>query len=43
MRKGITVLNPGSLSFPRQDGRRPSYMLMEIDREGEAHYTVNYL
>lgn len=40
---GIMVLNPGSMSFPRQDGRRPSYILMEIDGEGEAHYTVNYL
>ena len=39
----VTVLNPGSLSYPRQEGRRPSYMIMEIDREGEAHYTVNYL
>lgn len=42
-RDGLTLLNPGSLSFPRQDGRRPSYMLMEIDREGAPHYTVNYL
>lgn len=39
----LTVLNPGSLSYPRQDGRLPSYIIMEIDREGEAHYTVNYL
>ena len=34
---------PGSLSFPRQDGRKPSYMIMELDGEGKAHYTVNYL
>lgn len=40
---GITVLNPGSLSFPRQDGRKPSFMVMEIDRHGQAHYTVNYI
>ena len=39
----VTLINPGSISYPRQDGRRPSYILMEIDREGEAHYTVNYL
>lgn len=39
----VTLLNPGSLSFPRQDGRRPSYAMMEIDREGEAHYTISYL
>lgn len=41
--KDLIVLNPGSLSYPRQDGRRPSYMLMEIDREGIAHFTLNYL
>ena len=40
---GLVVLNPGSLSYPRQDGRKPSYMLMEIDRNGEAHYTVCYV
>ena len=40
---GRVVLNPGSLSYPRQDGRKPSYMLMEIDRNGEAHYTVCYV
>ena len=39
----VTLINPGSLSYPRQDGRKPSYILMELDREGLAHYTVNYL
>ena len=39
----ITVLNPGSLSYPRQDGRKPSYILMELDSQGTAHYTINYL
>ncbi len=39
----ITLINPGSLSYPRQENHRPSYVLMEIDREGEAHYTINYL
>lgn len=40
---GLVVLNPGSLSYPRQDGRKPSYMIMELDREGEAHFTICYL
>lgn len=40
---GITVLNPGSISFPRQDGRKPSYAIMDIDKEGLAHFTINYL
>lgn len=40
---GVTILNPGSLSYPRQEGRRPSYMIMEIDEKGEAHYSQKYL
>lgn len=40
---GLTVLNPGSLSLPRQEGGEPSYIVMEIDGEGEAHYTICYL
>ena len=39
----LTLINPGSISYPRQENRRPSYIVMEIDREGEAHYTVNYI
>ena len=39
----ITILNPGSISYPRQDNHKPSYIVMEIDRKGEAHYTLNYL
>lgn len=41
--RGITVLNPGSLSYPRQEGRKPSYMIMDLDRNGEAHFTINYI
>ena len=43
IRSDLTILNPGSLSFPLQDGRKPSYMIMELDGEGKAHYAVNYL
>lgn len=41
--RGIVTLNPGSVSFPRQEGRRPSYALMELDKEGEAHFKIKYL
>lgn len=41
--RNVTLINPGSMSYPRQEGRRPSYILMEIDSAGEAHYTINYL
>ena len=33
---GVTILNPGSLSYPRQEGRRPSYMIMDIDEAGKS-------
>ena len=39
----ILVLNPGSISFPRQEGKQPSYMIMETDGEGEAHFRLYYL
>ncbi|MBR5474667.1 MAG: metallophosphoesterase [Lachnospiraceae bacterium] len=39
----VTVINPGSLGYPRQENRRPSYILMEIDTRGECHYTINFL
>lgn len=40
---GITVLNPGSISFPRQNGRKPSFAILETDREGKLHFTIKYL
>ena len=39
----VIAINPGSISYPRQDGHMPSYVLMDIDRFGEAHFTVRYL
>lgn len=40
---GIVLLNPGSVSYPRQENKKPSYILMEIDRKGEAHFSIEYL
>ncbi len=42
-RDGIFLINPGSLTYPRQEGRRPSFCVMDIDRFGEVHFTINYL
>lgn len=39
----VMVINPGSLSYPRQEGRRPSYIVMEIDANGHADFQLNYL
>lgn len=41
--RGITLLNPGSLSYPRQEGRRPSYMIMTISEDGSIDYQQKYL
>lgn len=39
----VTVLNPGSLSFPRQEGHRPSYVLMTAGEDDEPQYELCYL
>ena len=41
--KRVIAVNPGSISYPRQEGRHPSYMIMELDEQGEAHFTQHYL
>lgn len=41
--KDVIALNPGSLSYPRQEGKRPSYILMDIDKKGEANFEIIYL
>ena len=38
--KKVTALNPGSLVFPRQEGRKQTFAMMEIDDKGEAHFTL---
>ena len=40
---GLTILNPGSLSLPRQEGHEPSWIVMYIDEQGEADYNICYL
>ncbi|MCF2555862.1 metallophosphoesterase family protein [Faecalicatena contorta] len=40
---GLVILNPGSIAYPRQQGRRGTYMIMEIDDAGETHFELNYV
>lgn len=40
---GVLCLNPGSVSFPRQANRTPSYMLIEETADGELRYHPGYL
>lgn len=39
----VIAINPGSLSYPRQEGRRASYIIMETDEHGEAQFTLHYI
>ena len=41
--KNLITLNPGSISYPRQEGHRPSYIIMETDAMGEANFKLEYL
>lgn len=40
---GILILNPGSISCPRQAGRRPSYIIMEIKSDKQIECEIRYL
>ena len=31
---GLVVLNPGSLTYPRQSGHQPTYAIVQIDEKG---------
>jgi putative phosphoesterase len=41
--KNIIAINPGSLSYPRQENRKPSYIIMDIDSDGEARFDLRYI
>lgn len=40
---GMLVINPGSLTYPRQEGRKPSYVTMDIDDAGEIDAQLHFL
>ena len=42
-RCGVLAINPGSLSYPRQEGRNPSYAVMEIARGKEPEVEIKFL
>lgn len=31
--KGVIAINPGSLTYPRQEGRKPTYIIMEVEKK----------
>ena len=38
----VTIVNPGSISYPRQIGRTPTYMILEVDRDDNFCYTLHH-
>ena len=41
--KGVLLLNPGSTSWPRQENRRPSYIVLFLEKGRVLSYEVRYL
>ena len=39
----MTILNPGSLTYPRQPGKLASYIVATVDDEGDPTFEVKYL
>ena len=39
----LKLINPGSLSYPRQEERKGTYVVMETDLAGEAHFDLRYV
>lgn len=40
---GVLAINPGSLTYPRQQNRRPSYVVIEVDEQGDFKPEIHYL
>lgn len=36
----LTILNPGSIARPRQDGRKHTYIVLEVTRKGDFLYNL---
>ena len=43
MKNGIILANPGSLSYPRQQGRQSSYAIMEIGQDKKIDISIKFL
>lgn len=42
-KEDLIVINPGSLTYPRQEGRRPSYVVLEVEKRDIKRLDVVYL
>lgn len=39
-KRGLIVVNPGSLSYPRQEGGAATYFIMKLDESGKAVFEL---
>jgi putative phosphoesterase len=39
----VTIHNPGSITYPRQEGRKPTYTVMEINADGLVKFHMKEL
>lgn len=39
----ILAINPGSLSYPRQEGKQPSYCILKMDEFDDLYAEIRYL
>ncbi|MDD6057458.1 MAG: metallophosphoesterase [Clostridiales bacterium] len=37
------LINPGSISYPRQEGRQPSYIRLNLERNEKPQFEIMYL
>lgn len=42
-KNGVLVINPGSLAYPRQSGRKSSYVILNTDIQGNIDAQIKYL
>ena len=40
---GVLCINPGSINFPRQDNRKPSYAMFYLDKKGNLRTEAKYI
>lgn len=43
MVNGVLCINPGSINFPRQENRRPSYAMFYLDKKGNLRTEAKYI
>lgn len=43
VRDKVTIVNPGSISLPRQPGAEPTYIVMTAEEGREPEFTIRYM